>query len=62
MQNILPYRLDITTMVLKLKFYQKRQNSEIWVLLKLPKKFKTTFQTQIEMKIDFLIALMTRLN
>jgi hypothetical protein len=47
---------------LKLKFYQKRQNSEIWVLLKLPKKFKTTFQIQIEMKIDFLITLMTRLN
>ena len=49
-------------MVLKLKFYQKRQNYEIWVLLRLPKKFKTTFQTRIEMKMNFLIALMTRLN
>ena len=62
MQNILPYCLEITTMVLKLKFHQKRQNSELWVLLKLPQKFKITFQTQIEMKMDFLLALMTRLN
>ena len=54
--------LDMKEKTLNWNLYQKRQNSEIWVILKLPKKFKTTFQTQIEMKMNFLIALMTRLN
>ena len=39
-------------MTLKLKSYQKRLNSEIWVLWKLPKNSKTTFQIQLKMKIE----------
>ena len=56
MQNIFPCCLDMKEMTLRLRFYQKRLNSEIWVLWKLPKKFKTTSLTQIDMKIELLIA------
>ena len=53
MQNILPWCLDMKEMTLRLKFDQKRLNSEIWVLWKLPKNSKQLFRSQLKWNMNF---------
>ena len=53
MQNILPWCLDMKEMTLRLKFDQKRLNSEIWVLWKLPKNSKQLFRSQLKSNMNF---------